>query len=198
MLTHELITSSSTDFLYSLLNKDVWRSGHDNVEWCQWKDAHKIVEFYRNDPVKSDTPGHKSVWASTFAPLLVSFRMRFHPCTPPPFTYRVPVTILAFVSSCFLNDKNKVNWSLSYEICKRSRNSTHLMKLGKYFGCTRETLWVSSTIDKKITKQELVALTWCERSASMITTKSPEACFKPWIYAVPEIDHAKKISSTFF
>lgn len=38
---------------------------------------------YLKEPVRSDTPGHRSVWASTFAPLLVSFRIRFHPCTPP-------------------------------------------------------------------------------------------------------------------
>jgi len=103
-----------------------------------------LFELYRNDPVKSDTPGHKSVWASTFAPLLVSFRIRFHPCTPPPFTYRVPVTILAFVSSCFLYDNKKKNKSVEVtigcETSKRSRDSSfsYLMKLGKYFGCTEE------------------------------------------------------------
>jgi len=42
--------------------------------------------YYLKDPVKSETPGHKSVCARTFAPLLVSLRIRFHPCTPPPLT----------------------------------------------------------------------------------------------------------------
>lgn len=68
-------------------------------------DLYFQVKAYRKDPVKSDTPGQSSVCARTFAPLLVNLRIRFHPWTPPLETYRVPVTILAPVSICFLDIK---------------------------------------------------------------------------------------------
>ncbi len=31
------------------------------------------------------------------------------------------------------------------------------------------------------------SLTWCDKSASMMSMKLPVACFMPWMYAVPEI-----------
>lgn len=65
----------------------------------------QIIVRYRKEPVKSDTPGQRKVCARTLAPLLVNLRIRFHPWTPPSLTYRVPVTILAPVSICFLNKK---------------------------------------------------------------------------------------------
>lgn len=121
-----------------------------------------LVEFYRNDPVKSETPGHKSVWASTFAPLLVSLRIRFHPCTPPPFTYRVPVTILAFVSSCFLYDKNKFYWERYYSLWKLVREQETVIfltwwNLASILAAQENSVWlvVSSTI-RRINKKNLI------------------------------------------
>lgn len=68
----------------------------------RWSMQGKNNILYLKEPVKSETRGHNKVWAKTFAPRLVSLRRKSQPWTPPPLTYRVPVTISAFVSSCFL------------------------------------------------------------------------------------------------
>lgn len=100
-LTH---TWAYNIFKYRFLVKPSKENGHIkfSVEiWGEYR-LFLISCIYRNDPVRSDTPGHRNVCARTLAPLLVNLRIRFHPCTPPPLTYRVPVTMLAPVSICFL------------------------------------------------------------------------------------------------
>lgn len=111
------------------------------LEGKELRESHlnsNIISGYRKDPVRSDTPGQRSVCARTFAPLLVNLRIRFQPCTPPPFTYRVPVTISAPVSICFLNSK-RFSHCASY--VKRSNywmKLSYLIKLGRYFGCKKK------------------------------------------------------------
>lgn len=53
-------------------------------------------------PVKSEQFDPSNVLAMKLATLLVSLREKFHPYTPPPLLYLVPVTTSALVSACFL------------------------------------------------------------------------------------------------
>jgi len=123
-----------------LIKRGDWRVGISSVRDKRKTDL--------NDPVKSEAPGCSNVCARTFAPLLVSLRMRFQPWTPPFLTYRVPVTTSAPVSFCFLvkeitwlKKTRFLNYFISVASVRSPKGPTDKLYLKCVFSYWIQQLW---------------------------------------------------------
>ena len=108
---------------------------YDRITNYVWETSEYAT--YRKLPVKSLTPGFRTVSARKLAPLDTSLRLKSQPCTPPGFDseawgvevdrYRVPVTMSKLWAFC-----KRINWGMNLGFRKNIRRAAQYADIWSY------------------------------------------------------------------